>query len=350
MQFMGRPASVGIIFDCDMSTPGDALAMALLYGLDGKNEARVASVSVSRHNLEAAAFAEVIGRFYAGAVSGAFGSFSRTLPVAMSIAGKPAPSLPMLASPLAKKDAAGNPAYAHGIEKLNDTAEAPALIRNALTAQQDQNAIVVLAGPATNLVTILDLPGVKELIARKVRYLVVSGGAFPEGTDENIAADRLAAKKLFAEWPSPIVACGREAAEIVPYPASSIDKDFAWTPNHPVADAYRAFKPMPYDLPVPDMLAVLHAVRPKETYLQLSPPGAIEVLDDGRTRFTPSASGKHRYLIPDLAQKDRLLAALIELAGAKPVPRQPRFRRPDQQQQQQQQQTPPPKPEPAKTP
>jgi hypothetical protein len=349
MQFMGRPASVGIIFDCDMSTPSDALAMALLYGLDGKNEARVASVSVSRYNLEAAAFAEVIGRFYAGAVSGAFGSFSRTLPVAMSIAGKPAPSLPMLASTLAKKDEAGKPAYTHGIEKLNDTAEAPALIRNALTAQQDQNAIVVLAGPATNLVTILDLPGVKDLIARKVRYLVVSGGAYPEGPpDGNITSDRAAAKKLFAEWPSPLVTCGREAAEVVPYPGASIDKDFAWTPNHPVADAYRAFKPMPYDLPVPDMLAVLHAIRPKETYFQLSAPGTIEVLDDGRTRFSPSTSGKHRYLITDPAQKDRLVASLVELASAKPVPRQPRFRRPVEQQQQKQ--TPPPKTDAAKTP
>ena len=42
------------------------------------------------------------------------------------------------------------PALPHGIKNLNDTAEIPALIRNAFTSQYDQNCIVVLAGPATN--------------------------------------------------------------------------------------------------------------------------------------------------------------------------------------------------------
>ena len=68
------------------------------------------------------------------------------------------------------------PVYSHGIEKLNDTAEPTALIRNAFTAQHDQNCIVVLAGPATNLVKVLDLPGVKDVISKKVRFLSLMGG------------------------------------------------------------------------------------------------------------------------------------------------------------------------------
>jgi hypothetical protein len=349
MQFMGRGTpAVGIVFDCDMSGPEDALAMAVLFGLDGKNEIRVVSTSVSRHSLEAAAFCEVIGRFYAGAVSGAFGSFSRTLPVAMSVAGKPAPGSPMIGAVLGKKGEDGKPAYTHGIDKLTDTAEVPALIRNALTAQHDQNAIVVLAGPASNLVTILDLPGVKDLIARKVRYLAVAGGSFAGGpADSSIQADIAAAKKLYAEWPSPIVACGREVGEAMPFPAASIEKDFAWSPNHPVADAYRGFRSMPYDTPSTKMCTVLHAVRPKETYFQVSEPGTITVGDDGSTRFAARADGKHRHLIVDPAKKELVAKTLIEIASAKPVPRQPRFRRPDAQQQQQKQAV-PPKPDPAK--
>ena len=35
-------------------------------------------------------------------------------------------------------------------------------------------------------------------------------------------------------------------------------------------------------------------------------PGTITVLDDGRTRFTPAADGKHRYVIVDPAQKERI--------------------------------------------
>jgi hypothetical protein len=77
------------------------------------------------------------------------------------------------------------------------------------------------------------------------------------------------------------------------------------------------------------MAAVLYAVRPKEGYFQLSGPGMITVLDDARTKFTATPEGKHQYLILDPAQKDRVdrvIKTYTEIASAKPVPRQPRFR------------------------
>lgn len=353
MQFpgQGKPA-VGIIFDSDMGNSiDDALALALLYGFDGKREVRVVSVSVSKSNLKSAALCEAIGRFYAGAVSGAFFAFGRTLPVGFSTDGMMPEDTPMLTEPLAKKNAEGAPVYDHGIHDLNDTAEPAALIRNAFTAQHDQNAIVVLAGPATNFAKLLDLPGVKELIARKVRFLSVVGGTFPSGLPEfNIKTDIAAAKKLFAEWPAPIVASGHEVGAALLFPAASLEKDFAWSPAHPVVDAYRAYKPMPYDAPTWDMTAVLYAARPEAGCFKLSEPGTITVLDDGSTKFTPSAEGKHRYLILDSEQKERVIQTFIEIASAKPVPRQPRRRPQQEQQQQQQQQKPaePPKPPEAK--
>jgi inosine-uridine nucleoside N-ribohydrolase len=329
MQFPGQgKPPVGIIFDSDMGNSiDDALALALLYGFDGKNEARVVSVSVSKPNLKAAAFCEAIGRFYAGAVSSGFGGFGRTLPIGLASDGKMAEDTPMLTVPLSKRNAQDAPVYEHGIHNLNDTAEVAALIRNAFTAQYDQNAIVVLAGPATNLVKVLDLPGAKDLIAHKVRFLSVVAGSYPDGRPEfNIKTDIPAARKLFAEWPTPIVATGREVGEALLFPASSIEKDFAWSPAHPVVDAYRAYKAMPYDTPTWDMAAVLYAVRPQEGYFKLSSPGTIGVLDDGGAKFTPSPDGKHRYLILDPAQKERILKTYTEIASAKPVPRQPRFR------------------------
>jgi inosine-uridine nucleoside N-ribohydrolase len=333
----------GIIFDCGLGNSIDeALALALLYGLDGKNEARVISLSVSKPNLKAAALCEVIARFYGGASSGAFGAVGRTLPVGLADEGKSPEDTPMLTVPLSKLNDAGAPLYSHGIEKLTDTAEVRALIRNALSQQPDQSCVVVLTGPATNLARTLDLPGVKELIARKARFLSVAGGAYPGGPPQsNVKADIAAAKKLFAEWPTPIVACGDEIGAAMLYPASSIEKDFAWSPAHPVVDAYRAYRPMPYDAPTWAMAALLYAVRPQEGYFKLSEPGTISVLDDGHTKFTPSPEGKRRYLILDPEQKERVIKTYIEIASAKPVPRQPRFRR---QQQQQQQQPPPPKP------
>jgi inosine-uridine nucleoside N-ribohydrolase len=236
---------------------------------------------------------------------------------------------PMLTVPLSKKNAEGAPVYPHGIQKLNDTAEVPALIRNALTSQQDQNCIVVITGPATNLASVLNVAGIKDLITRKVRYLALMGGAYPDGEPEfNIKTDIPAAKKLFAEWPTPIIASGFEVGAALPFPASSIEKDFAWSPAHPIADAYRAYKAMPYDAPAWDMTAVLYAIRPQESYFKLSDTGTISVQDDGRTKFTAGPTGKHRYLILDPAQKERILKTFTEIASAKPVPRAPRFRPP----------------------
>ena len=57
---------------------------------------------------------------------------------------------------------------------------------------------------------------------------------------------------------------------------------------------------------------------------------------DGSTKFTPSASGKHRYMTLDAAQKERVLKTYVELASAKPVVRAPRFPRQQQLQQEQQ--------------
>jgi inosine-uridine nucleoside N-ribohydrolase len=341
MQFFG-PAKppVGIIFDSDFGNRIDtALALSLLYGLDGKNEARVVSISLSKSNLKAAAFCEVVGRFYSGAVSGAFNAVGRTLPMGLAVDGKMPEDSPLFTAPLARMNDKGEPVYQHGIHKLTDTAEVSAVIRNAFTSQHDQNAIVVLAGPATNLVRALALPGVKDLVARKVRFLSVMAGSYPDGGPEpHVKADIAAAKTLFAEWPTPIVAAGHEVGSQLLYPAESIEKDFAWSPAHPVVDAYRASKPMPYDAPTWDMAAVLYAVRSKEDYFQLSAPGTIQVLDDGRTAFTPSAQGKHRYLTVDPAQKERIIKTYTEVASAKPVIRQPRFRRQEQKKEEQQKQ------------
>src|SRR5215813_4163693 len=241
MQFFGQgKPPVGIIFDSDIGARIDgALALALLYGFDGKNEERVVSLSVSRNNLKSAAYCDAVARFYAGSVSGAFGGAMRTLPVGMNDRGPKAEDTPMLAA-LDKLNAEGKPVFESGIHNLNQTADPAALIRNALSSQYDQNAIVVLAGPATNLARALDLPDFKDWVSRKVRFLtIVAGGYTGEHEDFNIRGDVQAARRVFAEWPTPIVAAGYEVGAALPFPGASIEKDFAWSPAHPVAEAYR---------------------------------------------------------------------------------------------------------------
>lgn len=321
----GRP-SPGIIYDSDFGNSIDSLlALAVLYALDGKGEGRIISVSVSKGNLKSAAVCDSFMRYYASGGTGIAPMFSRTLPVGFADDGKSPKDTPMLNAVLAKKTADGKPAFPNSVENVNDTAECSALIRNALTAQYDQNGIVILNGPATNLAKTLALAGAKEVIERKARLLVIAGGQFPSGAPEyNFATDIPSAKKVLTEWPTPIVFAGKELA--LSYPGSALETDFAWTQSHPFVEAYKANKPMPYEAPAWEAASVLFALRPKEEYFKLSQPGTVRLREDGGTEFVAAANGKHRYLIVDPAKKDAAIKAITELASTKPAaPRRPRF-------------------------
>jgi hypothetical protein len=135
-----------------------------------------------------------------------------------------------------------------------------------------------------------------------------------------------ALQRVLADWPTPIFFCGREIGHALLYPSASILTDYAYAPAHPIADAYRAYKAMPYDSPTDAMTAVLYAVKPDAGFFKTSDPGTVSFGNDGRAKFSPDANGKHRYLILDPAQKDTILKLYTEYASAKPVPRaRPKF-------------------------
>ena len=334
MQPQGRGSArppVGIALDGDLGNRIDAmLAVAMLNGLTAKTEARRISLSVSQPSLVSAKLADIVATFYrgrpAGVPTGGVGAITEGM-LGMPEGRGPAEDKPALAALLDKKAADGTPLYSSPISGLVNTAESAILIRNLLLAQHDGNATIVLAGPATGVVRMLGLYRSGPQITAKCKQLVVAAGSFPAGQPEpTMKSDVAAARKLFAEWQTPIVAVGSEVGDALPYPGASIEKDFSWAPAHPVVDAYRALKPMPYDAPASALAAVLYAVHPDEGYFKLSDPGTISVLDDGRTRFTPGAEGTHRYLIADPAQKERITAVYTAMVSAAPAPRPGRGR------------------------
>ena len=334
MQTTGRGPvrpPIGVALDADFGNRLDAMmAVAMLNGFTAKTEARRISLSVSQPSVTSAKLADVVSGFYrprpVGGPGGGVGAITEGM-IGMPEGSSGSDDKAALGGLLTKASAEGTPLYTSTINGLLNTAESGVLIRNLLLAQHDGNAAIVLAGPATGLVRILGLYRSGPQITAKCKVLVVAAGAFPAGPPEaSIKADIAAAKKLFAEWQTPIVAVGTEVGEALPYPGASIEKDFSWAPAHPFVDAYRGFKPMPYDAPAPALAAVLYAVHPDEDYFELSDPGTISVLDDGRTRFTPSAGGKHRYLIVDPAQKERIVSLYTALVSAPPAPRPGRGR------------------------
>ena len=113
MQFQspGKPP-VGIVFDADLGNAiDDALALAMLFGFQGRNESRVLSVSTTKSSLNAAIFADVLVRFYTGEP----GPFAPAMPIGLSLAGNMAATTPMLEA------VAGNAKYPRTIVKLNGT-------------------------------------------------------------------------------------------------------------------------------------------------------------------------------------------------------------------------------------
>ena len=134
-------------------------------------------------------------------------------------------------------------------------------------------------------------------------------------------------RRVLAEWPSPVVFCGREVGEAVKYPGAAIATDFDWPPAHPVVDYYTAAEEDALYTPAQDVVAALHAIRPKADIFQASETGTIEVLDSGQLQFKPDPAGKHVRLAIDPAKKDAALASVREVLHYKPVA-PPQRRRP----------------------
>jgi hypothetical protein len=323
----GGQGTRSIFYDSDFGRDIDTvLALAVLSNLGSSG--RLAAIAVSNSSLEAAAFCESVYRFYAGAPAGGRGGRGgRGLIIGLAENGAKLGAPPLIDKPLTMKDADGKSLFPHAITEVNDTAYPTVVLRNGLLTLGDGEATFILAGPATNLTELLTLYRAPDLVASKVSVLLVAAGAYPDGpADPRIRADVAAAKKLFATWPTPIVAVGAEVGAAVPYPAQSIEQDFSWAPAHPVVEAYRANRQMPYDAPTQAVIAALYVANPSADYFRLSEPGIISVANDGKTVFAPSPNGKHRYLMLDVAQKERITKDFTALASGKPAPAPPQGR------------------------
>jgi hypothetical protein len=306
MQAKGNAPPVGTIFDAAFSRSEHVLALAVLYKLQAARDLRVASLSVSRADLRATALCDALARYLSGSGS------RNVAPVAMSSHEMQAlAAKPMIEAVLNEKTPAGEPRYPQGINKLNDTAEAAAMIRNGISAQQPGNGAVVVAGPLTNIAAAMVLPDVKDLVPKRVRALVIAA------TPDELRADLPAARKVLADWASPVIFV--EAPNLA-FPGAQLESRFAWAPNHPVREAYKAFQTMPYDAPLASAAAVLYAARPSSDLFMLSSAGTLELADNGIVRLEASGAGTRKFVRIQVNQQEAAVQALVELITAQPAP------------------------------
>src|SRR5688572_27232032 len=188
----------GVIFDTSLDEIDHVLALAMLFGLEGRRQVRVPAVSTSRFNLRVARLLDLVARFYGGEQAGDVVVNRNPLPIGMMATGTQATSVPpMLDAVLSKAGADGKSVYPRTLASLTDTADPVALIRNGLSAQIDGNAIVILAGLPANLLAVAVNPDARAWVTRKARVLAIAGGRFDGGGfDAAIRADVAGFRRL----------------------------------------------------------------------------------------------------------------------------------------------------------
>jgi inosine-uridine nucleoside N-ribohydrolase len=289
-----------LIFDTDIGNDvDDALALAMLHSFASRGEIRLEAVTITKDNPWAARLISAIDIFYGRA----------RIPIGIVHNGQ------------TKDDGYLKKAIDAGHYHYDDhPEEAVALLRRVLDASADGSVIIVQVGFSTNLARLLDTPGGRDLAAKKVKRLVVMAGDFAGGGPEyNVKTDIPAAQKLADNWPTPVYWSGFELGRTIKYPARSIERDFGPHGRNPVADAYRLYKPMPYDRETWDLTAALYAIRPDDGYFSVSPIGRVAVDARGMTAFHPDPAGRHFILAVNDAQRARILKAFLWLCTQPPA-------------------------------
>ena len=288
---------VPVIFDTDMGNDiDDALALAMLHGLESRGEIRLAAVTLTKDNPWAGRYVSAVNTFY----------------------GRERIPIGLVKNGVTKDEGNYNRvAIDAGRHKWTDTKqEAVALLKAVLAREADHSVIVIQVGFSTNLARLLAEPGGKDLIAKKVKLLSLMAGDFTnKGPEYNVKEDIAACQKLAAEWPTPAVWSGFEVGRTIKFPARSIEQDFGWAPKSPVVDGYTGYMKFPYDRETWDLTSVLYALRPDRGYFDLSAPGNVIVDAKGFTKHVPAPGGLHRYLMVNEVQRARILESMIWLAS-----------------------------------
>jgi inosine-uridine nucleoside N-ribohydrolase len=306
-----------IIFDTDMGNDiDDALALDMLYKYADEGRVELLGVTSNKEEPQSVEYLDILNTFYG------YGS----MPLGRITEGADCDRVNSFS-----QQTAADPSYSRSVSSYAELPESVDLLRRLLAEQPDGQTTIVAVGFSTNLQRLLlsqadavsPLDGV-ELVRTKVKRLVMMAGDFVPEDDAfpeyNIRIDQAAAKTVFEQWPTPIVTSPWEVGNAMLYPCESILSDFGYVEKHPMAEAYKVYKPMPYDRPMWDPSAVLYAVEPDAGYFTVSEVGTVTVTDDAYTRFEAHEGGQHRYLSVTPEQAAAARARIVELVTRRPQP------------------------------
>ncbi len=209
------------------------------------------------------------------------------------------------------------PKFPHDLTNGDDAPDAISLYRKILAEQPDHNVTIVVVGWLTNMAGLLNsspddyspLSG-QQLIAAKVKQLVIMGGTWPNIKNEedyNFHMDSLAAHKVVRDWPGKIMFTGlgknvMTGAQLMAHR----------TNDHPVRAFYSKFLEANKvsSRPSWDQIAVLYAVRDLSHYFTAVKDGQCVSQKDGSNKWVPGSAKNHGYLVYKMPEEE--LATVIE--------------------------------------
>ena len=305
---------VAIIFDTDIAPDYDDVgAMAMLHAFADKGEAIIlATIS-----------------------SNAFKTTVPTLSLLNSYFNRPGIPVGVVKNNFPNKDCSQQWAeaivatYPHMLKSNADAMDAVKLYRKILASQPDKSVTVVSVGFFTNLAGLLNSVADKYspldgtlLVAKKIKQMVSMAARIDNngksGYEFNVMVDATAAKKVFANWPTPVIISGFEIGEKILTGMQLINNETIQ--NSPVKDAFKlalAKDSNTVGRNSWDQTAVLVAVRGITPWFG-SRKLNFDVEADGKNVLIPGK--KFTYLV--FKQKPEAIAKVMEdLMMHKPVKR-----------------------------
>jgi inosine-uridine nucleoside N-ribohydrolase len=299
-------APVRLILDTDIGNDvDDALALAMIHSLESRGEVKLLAVTITKDNRYAAPFVSLVNSFYG----------RPDIPIGVVHNGKTPDDSPMLRIPVEQRNASGAYVYPRRTTDGSQAPDAVELLKSVLGSQPNHSVSIAQIGFSTNLARLLQSPGGRALVVRKVKALYLMAGNFSKPVPEfNVYTDPDSAQFLFQNWPVPMIFSPFDIGLAITFPYEAIANDFGYVEHHPIAEAYKIYVKKPEDHPNWDSTAVLEAIRPGRGYFNLSAPGRVKLGPRSTTVFVPDPSGNARYLIlkPDqIARVRQLIATLV---------------------------------------
>ena len=290
---------VPIIFDTDIGTDvDDAGTLAMLHVLADRGEAKILATISANQNRWAAPAIDVINTYYGRS----------DIPIGSSKTGPD--------DEYWYRDFV--PGFPHDLADGADAPDAITLYRKILAAQPDNTVTIAVVGWLTNMADLLNSPpddysplSGQELIAAKVKELVVMGGTWPnikkEEGEYNFHMDSLAAHKVVRDWPGKIMFTGL-GSDVMTGARLMAHR----TNDHPVRAFYSKFLEANKVSARSswDQIAVLYAVRGLSDYFTAVTDGQCISQEDGSNKWVPGSTKNHGYLVYKMPQEK--LAAVIE--------------------------------------